>query len=136
MLVNFVSHTVVIGFTVGAPLLIATSQIKNFFDLSIPRGTSFYETIHVFLLTARDINPYATAVGIVTLLCGILVKKLLPKNSLHDRGDGCRQSVRTGVEPHNRTGNNPHTDGRGASARSPTVFASRLFAVRDQFDAL
>lgn len=46
LLVNFISHTVVIGFTTGAALLIASSQIKNFFALDIPRGTSFYETIH------------------------------------------------------------------------------------------
>src|SRR5512141_2183196 len=31
VLVNFISHTVVIGFTAGAALLIAASQVKNFF---------------------------------------------------------------------------------------------------------
>ena len=40
LLVNFISHTVVISFTAGAAVLIASSQIKNFFDLAIPRGTS------------------------------------------------------------------------------------------------
>ena len=40
LLVNFISHTVVIGFTAGAAVLIASSQIKNFFDLAIPRGTA------------------------------------------------------------------------------------------------
>jgi len=39
-LVNFVSHTVVIGFTSGAAVLIAASQVKNFFGLPIPRGAS------------------------------------------------------------------------------------------------
>jgi SulP family sulfate permease len=39
VLVNFISHTVVIGFTAGAALLIAGSQIKNFFGINIPRGT-------------------------------------------------------------------------------------------------
>ena len=33
VLVNFISHTVVIGFTAGAALLIAGSQIKNFFGI-------------------------------------------------------------------------------------------------------
>ncbi len=79
MLVNFVSHTVVIGFTVGAAVLIAASQIKNFFDISIPRGTSFYETMHLFVIMARDINPYATAVGVLTLISGILTRRFYPK---------------------------------------------------------
>lgn len=79
MLVNFISHTVVIGFTVGAAVLIATSQIKNFFDINIPRGTSFYETMHLFVIMARDINPYATAVGVVTLISGILTRRYYPK---------------------------------------------------------
>ncbi|MEJ2529952.1 MAG: SulP family inorganic anion transporter, partial [Gammaproteobacteria bacterium] len=30
-LVNFISHSVVVGFTAGAAVLIATSQLKNFF---------------------------------------------------------------------------------------------------------
>jgi SulP family sulfate permease len=79
LLVNFISHTVVIGFTVGAAVLIATSQIKNFFDLAIPRGTSFLETIHLFFGMLDEINPYAAAVGLLTLICGMLVKKYLPK---------------------------------------------------------
>src|SRR5512137_1580875 len=32
-LVNFISHSVVIGFTAGAALLIAASQIRNFFGI-------------------------------------------------------------------------------------------------------
>jgi SulP family sulfate permease len=79
ILVNFISHTVVVGFTAGAAVLIATSQIKNFFDLAIPRGTSFQETIVLLFEMIDQINPYATAVGLATLLCGILVGKYWPK---------------------------------------------------------
>lgn len=79
LLVNFISHTVVIGFTAGAAVLIASSQIKNFFDLAIPRGTSFYETIYFFFEMFDEINLYATAVGVLTLICGILIRKYLPK---------------------------------------------------------
>jgi SulP family sulfate permease len=38
MLVNFVSHNVVIGFTAGAALLIASSQIPYIVGIDIPRG--------------------------------------------------------------------------------------------------
>ena len=37
-LVNFVSHTVVIGFTAGAAILIATSQMKHISGIEVPKG--------------------------------------------------------------------------------------------------
>ncbi len=43
-LVNFVSHTVVVGFTTGAAILIATSQLKYVLGFHIPRGESFIHT--------------------------------------------------------------------------------------------
>ena len=49
VLVNFISHTVVIGFTAGAAVLIAASQVKNFFGINIPRGAHFYEIIDQLL---------------------------------------------------------------------------------------
>lgn len=78
-LVNFISHTVVIGFTAGAAVLIAASQIKNFFGLAIPRGVPFYEILHQFWLQIDVINPYVTAVGAVTLAAGLATKRYLPK---------------------------------------------------------
>ena len=79
VLVNFISHTVVIGFTAGAAILIASSQTKHFFGINIPRGTPFYETIHQLFVQFNDINLYVTAVGALTLVSGILVKKFIPK---------------------------------------------------------
>ncbi|MDD5330965.1 MAG: SulP family inorganic anion transporter [Sulfuricella sp.] len=79
VLVNFISHTVVIGFTAGAAVLIAASQIKNFFGIDIPRGSHFYEIIHQLVLQIGDINVYVTAVAVATLAAGILVKKFFPK---------------------------------------------------------
>jgi SulP family sulfate permease len=79
VLVNFISHTVVIGFTAGAALLIAGSQIKNFFGLDIPRGTPFFKTLELFALQVTSINPYVLAVSLSTLLVGILIKRYAPK---------------------------------------------------------
>jgi SulP family sulfate permease len=78
-LVNFISHTVVIGFTAGAAVLIMASQLKNFFGLPIPRGISFFETLHQFYLLAVQTQPWVVAVGLVTLLAGILTRSFLPK---------------------------------------------------------
>ena len=79
VLVNFISHTVVVGFTAGAALLIMASQIKNFFGLAIPRGVSFFETINQFVLRFGEIRPWVVAVGTLTLIVGILAKRFMPK---------------------------------------------------------
>jgi sulfate permease, SulP family len=78
-LVNFISHTVVIGFTAGAAVLIAASQVRNFFGIAIPRGTPFYEIIHQLVLQFLDINPYVLTVSLATLAVGILTKRYAKK---------------------------------------------------------
>ena len=78
-LVNFISHTVVIGFTAGAAILIATSQVKNFFGLDIPRGTPAYEVIELLILHVFQSNPYILAVSVISLAAGLLGRKFIPK---------------------------------------------------------
>jgi SulP family sulfate permease len=78
-LVNFISHTVVIGFTAGAAILIAASQARNFFGLDIPRGTPFYEILRRLFAQAGDINLHVTMVGLITLLSGILSRRYFPR---------------------------------------------------------
>ncbi len=73
-LLNFISHTVIVGFTAGAAILIASSQIKNFFGIPIPQGSSFYETIANFFAHLGNINPYVTLVALTTLLTGVLFR--------------------------------------------------------------
>ena len=78
-LVNFISHTVIIGFTAGAAILIAASQIKNFFGLEMPRGAHFHEVLIQFGSHVMDTQPWVLTVGAVTLVSGILAKRYLPK---------------------------------------------------------
>jgi SulP family sulfate permease len=66
-LVNFISHSVVIGFTAGAAILIAASQVRSFFGIDIPRGTPFYEIARLLVVRAGDINPWVAGIGLVTL---------------------------------------------------------------------
>lgn len=78
-LVNFISHTVIIGFTAGAAILIAASQIKNFLGLAIPRGAHFHEVLGHTATHLADINPYVAATGLITLLSGVASRKYLPR---------------------------------------------------------
>ncbi len=78
-LVNFVSHTVVVGFTAGAAILIATSQLKHFFGVSVPRGESFAHTWLSLIEKMPEANPYVISVSLITLVSAIVFKKLMPR---------------------------------------------------------
>ncbi|OYY95475.1 MAG: sodium-independent anion transporter [Hydrogenophilales bacterium 28-61-23] len=77
-LVNFISHSVVTGFTAGAAILIATNQVKHFTGLEIPRGSSFTDTWSLALTHGADVQIGVFAVGLATLFLGIAVKRWLP----------------------------------------------------------
>ncbi len=78
-LVNFVSHTVVIGFTAGAAILIATSQMKHITGISIPKGESFFHTWVDIFQNFGSVNGYLIIIAFVTLITALLSKKLFPK---------------------------------------------------------
>jgi SulP family sulfate permease len=78
-LVNFVSHTVVVGFTAGAALLIATSQMKNVLGIQIPKGESFIHTWYDVWLGLPDIQINVVIIAIATLITALASKKFMPK---------------------------------------------------------
>jgi SulP family sulfate permease len=77
-LVNFISHSVVVGFTAGAAVLIAVKQLQHFFGVSLDSGGHVHDILIRFAGHAAEINPYATAVALATLVAGILVRRYLP----------------------------------------------------------
>lgn len=79
VLVNFISHTVVVAFTAGAAVLIVASQLRNFFGVAIPAGASFFQTLYAFAGEVRAIEPYAVLVGTATLAAGIFARRWLPR---------------------------------------------------------
>jgi len=78
-LVNFISHSVIVGFTAGAATLIASKQAKNFFGLEIPSGNNLYETLVVLFQQIHNFHPLVTLIATVTLLIGAFGRRLLPK---------------------------------------------------------
>ncbi len=78
-LVNFISHSVVVGFTAGAAFLIVASQLDNFFGLYLPSGQHFYETLFYVYQSIGFINVPSTCIGLVTIVSGIALKVYYPK---------------------------------------------------------
>ena len=77
--VNFVSHTVVVGFTAGAAILIATSQMKHVLGIKIPQGESFLHTWIDVGVGIPHVNPYILGVAAFTMLSALLMKRYLPR---------------------------------------------------------
>ncbi|MGD8842363.1 MAG: SulP family inorganic anion transporter [Gammaproteobacteria bacterium] len=77
--VNFISHSVVVGFTTGAAILIAGKQLKNFFGVPIPREGNLFETLGHFIHQLPNANGYVVAIATLTLVSGLVVKKRYPK---------------------------------------------------------
>ncbi|HBH35360.1 MAG TPA: sodium-independent anion transporter, partial [Gammaproteobacteria bacterium] len=73
-LVNFVSHTVVIGFTAGAAILIATSQMKHISGIEVPKGESFMHTWMDLFQGIGEINLYLVGIAVVTLITALAIK--------------------------------------------------------------
>jgi len=78
-LVNFISHTVIVGFSAGAAILIATQQLRTFLGISIPSDASFVQTLLQTALNIGHLNPWVTAVGVFTIVSGLLAKRYFKK---------------------------------------------------------
>ncbi|MDH5682172.1 MAG: SulP family inorganic anion transporter, partial [Spirochaetota bacterium] len=78
-LVNFISHSVVIGFTAGAAILIATSQLKHLFGLQYKNASHFYDNILLLINNFSGLNWQSLVVGLVTLVVMISFRLMLPK---------------------------------------------------------
>ena len=75
-LLTYVSHTVIVGFTTGAAVLIVNSQIRNFFGIDIARGTDIAHTLWQLGQQITHINPVAVAIACLTLLSAVLWQPL------------------------------------------------------------
>lgn len=78
-LVNFISHTVIVGFTAGAAFLIAASQLKHFLGLAIPRGAPFHETVLYAAQHLGESHLWVVVVGLATLAAGLVARRLWPR---------------------------------------------------------
>lgn len=78
-LVNFISHSVVIGFTAGSAILIISSQLKHFFGIQFHSGSHFHHILHAVVSHWREFNPHVVMVGLSALIVGILSRRFLPR---------------------------------------------------------
>ncbi|MEO5699192.1 MAG: SulP family inorganic anion transporter [Casimicrobiaceae bacterium] len=78
-LTNFVSHTVIVGFTAGAGFLIIAAQLRNFLGLQIPASPAFLESVREVLVHVAEASPWSVVTGMVTLLAALAARRLAPR---------------------------------------------------------
>ncbi|MFG6139016.1 SulP family inorganic anion transporter [Halomonas sp. B23F22_10] len=74
-LVSFISHTVVIGFTTGAAILIATSQMQHVLGVEVA-GQGFLVELAGLVRALPETNPYALAVALISLITSVVARRL------------------------------------------------------------
>ena len=80
LVVNFLSHPVVNGFTNAGALIIATSQLPAMFGVSVDGGEHYYETIIATVQSAIHYTHWPTLImGAGAFILMFLLKKFTPK---------------------------------------------------------
>ena len=73
--VNFLSHSVLVGFTAAAAIIIGFSQVKHLLGIEIERKDHFYETVHEVWTHLGDIHMPTLVLGAASVALLLLMKR-------------------------------------------------------------
>ncbi len=80
VLVNFLSHPVVMGFTNAAAIIIATSQLPKIFGIEVEKESHHYETVwNTLVIAASETHMLTLVFSILAFGIMALMKKYYPK---------------------------------------------------------
>lgn len=78
-LLNFVSDSVIVGFSAGAAVLICVNQLRHLLGLTIPSDPLFVSTIWQIVRRLGDLHWLTVGVGLAAMLLVSLLKRFAPK---------------------------------------------------------
>ncbi len=79
VLVDFLSHPVVVGFTNAAALIIASSQVGKLFGVTTRKGEHHYETVWNLIQDIPQTHLTTLIMGGLSLFLLLFIKKIAPK---------------------------------------------------------
>ena len=80
IVVNLLSHPVVIGFTTAAAIIIATSQLSKIFGVYVDKAEHHYETIYRVIVAALNYSHLPTlGIAVLAFLIMIILRRINPK---------------------------------------------------------
>lgn len=78
-LVNLLSHSVLVGFTAAAAIIIGFSQAKHLLGVSVESKDHFHETVVEVVRSLGDTHGLTLAVGVAALAALFGLKRLVPR---------------------------------------------------------
>ncbi len=78
ILANFVSDSVIIGFTAGAGILISANQLRHLFGLSVPGSPYLFNTLQAVVLNLSHTHALSLILGLGTVMVVLLLKRFKP----------------------------------------------------------
>lgn len=75
-LVNFISHTVIIGFTAGAGFLIMLSLLPSYLGIEIANGLNFIDKWPAIYAQLHEVHWTSIAIATATLLTALIVRRI------------------------------------------------------------
>lgn len=75
-LVHFISHSVMVGFTAGAAVLIAVGQLKNLLGVSIGQAPTFIGLVLSTLRHLPQTNPWALGTGLFAMAVALTIARV------------------------------------------------------------
>lgn len=79
ILVNFVSDSVIIGFTAGAGVLIAVSELRSLLRLESPSSSGLINTLEHLALHVHESHWLSLALGLGVIAVILLIRRLNPR---------------------------------------------------------
>ena len=76
ILVNFVSDSVIVGFTAGAGILIFANQLRHLLRLNIPSTPGLSETLKLVASHIQETHPISLGLGLGTMVLIVLLKRV------------------------------------------------------------
>jgi len=78
-LVNFISHSVIVGFTAGAAVLILSKQLGDVLGLTLPASTYLHQTLTAVWQQIDGVRPLVCAVALVTIGATVASRRFVPR---------------------------------------------------------
>lgn len=77
-LLHFVSHSVLLGFTAGAAVLIVSKQLPGLLGIHIAQGAGFIRSVFEIVTDLDQVSPVTLLLGLITISVILILKRWRP----------------------------------------------------------
>ena len=78
-LIAFIPEAVINGFTIGIAIIIATSQLKDLFGLTLTEPAHFFDKVAALWNARGTLRPATVGIGLGTIVLIVLLRRMAPR---------------------------------------------------------